>query len=227
MSQYFYATDVFSCIVDDTAIFLNLNTDQYLGLDGDRSRLFRRMVDDVHDADTERLAEELVAKGLLTRSSALGRPLAPSHVDLPKNPLLEPIYEETPKVSAGEFAAFVRACTAVHVSLRHRGTHQALRRFARSQARIRHSAQPFDLTRVRDLVRVFCHLRPIVYGAFDNCLYDSLVLGDFLQRHRVVSNCVLGVRTMPFEAHCWLQTNGFAANGIPEMIKRFVPILVV
>lgn len=227
MSQYFYAADVFSCVVDDTAIFLKLTTDQYLGLDGARSKLFQQLMRGIYDAETEALAAELVAKGLLTINRDAGRPLIAAAIRLPEDSLLEPIHEQPPRIRAVHFVAFIVACAAVRVSLRHRGTHHALRRFARSQMRIRVRAEPFDVARVRDLVRVFRHLRPIVYGAFDNCLYDSLVLGDFLSRFEVPSNCVLGVRTMPFEAHCWLQTNGLAANGIPEMIRRFEPILAL
>ena len=224
--EYFYSAEVFSCIVDGRAIFCNLKTDQYLGLDGDHSLLFQRMLLNVRDAQTEALAEELIAKQLLSASADSGRPPAPVKIEQPRESLLDPVFDDPPRVTARHFAAFVAACVSVRIALRHRSTHHALRRFGALQARIGRRALPFDLQRAQTLARIFRHLRPIVYRAYDNCLYDLLVFGDFLRRHNVRSNCILGVRTMPFEAHCWLQTDGRVVNGVPELVNRFVPILV-
>lgn len=58
-------------------------------------------------------------------------------------------------------------------------------------------------------------------------MLDSLVLIEFLALHDVFPDWVIGVKTLPFTAHSWVQTGRFVLNGNPGYVRGYVPILVV
>ena len=57
------------------------------------------------------------------------------------------------------------------------------------------------------------------------CLFRSYMLLRFLQRGGCDAKWVIGVRTWPFEAHCWLQLEDAALDDRSERLVRFQPIL--
>jgi hypothetical protein len=59
------------------------------------------------------------------------------------------------------------------------------------------------------------------------CLVRSFVLLRFLQRSGLNAQWVLGVRTWPFSAHCWLQLGDIALDDAPDRLAAFEPIYVV
>jgi len=86
---------------------------------------------------------------------------------------------------------------------------------------------PVDIALARRATEAFIRMRPLLFGAQDACLYDSLALTRFLSYYRQYPACVIGVRTAPFGAHCWVQEGGFVFNDAPEYVRRFTPILAV
>jgi hypothetical protein len=67
----------------------------------------------------------------------------------------------------------------------------------------------------------------LAYSATDECLFDSLVLGEFLAAYDIHPTLVLGISTNPFEAHAWLQDAHIVVGDRPTRVKRFTPILAV
>lgn len=59
------------------------------------------------------------------------------------------------------------------------------------------------------------------------CLMRSLQQRLFLAQEGLQAAWVFGVRTWPFEAHCWLQAGGVVLDDSAEHAAGFVPILVV
>lgn len=59
------------------------------------------------------------------------------------------------------------------------------------------------------------------------CLMRSLQQRLFLGRRGHAAAWVFGVRTWPFEAHCWLQAGTVVLDDTPAHAARFTPILVV
>jgi hypothetical protein len=86
---------------------------------------------------------------------------------------------------------------------------------------------PVDIAIARGATEAFIRLRPLLFGAQDACLYDSLCLVRFLSYYGQFPVCVIGVQTGPFGAHCWVQEGGFIFNDAPEYVRRFTPILAV
>jgi hypothetical protein len=85
----------------------------------------------------------------------------------------------------------------------------------------------FDVEVARRATAAFIYLRPLLFGAQDACLYDSIALTRFLSYYKQFPNCVIGVQTGPFGAHCWVQEGDFVLNDQPEYVRRFTPILAV
>lgn len=58
------------------------------------------------------------------------------------------------------------------------------------------------------------------------CLFRSFMLLSFLREQAQDANWVFGVRTRPFEAHCWVQAGPVVLNDSLDHVRNFVPIMV-
>lgn len=228
--RYYAPESVRMCFTRDTAIFLETKKDLYLSLDSESTRTLSRALSGVSDAETEQLCNELVQRGLLTARGRSARPLFPTETSVPESALLPDGYDdgERPAICMHHCARFAAAWMSVWLSLRFRSIHHAITRIERLN-KVKVSWRTDERTEddLRKLVRVFRYIRPFVYESRDQCLFDSLVLSDFLRRYHISSTCVIGVCTHPFEAHCWVQTDRFVITGSPEFARRYVPLLTV
>ena len=84
-----------------------------------------------------------------------------------------------------------------------------------------------SMAALRDAVSAYMRLRPFVFTAHDKCLHDSLTLVRFLARRGMFPAWVIGVRTRPFAAHSWVQSDGLVLNDVHEHVRTYTPILVV
>jgi hypothetical protein len=101
-----------------------------------------------------------------------------------------------------------------------------LRRIAQRQHRTRGQSR-ITLDDTQELVASFLKLCIWFYTADRHCLFDSLVLADFLTKKMIPCTFVIGVSTKPFLAHAWVQTGEFVLNDTAEHVQMFTPILAV
>lgn len=80
--------------------------------------------------------------------------------------------------------------------------------------------------RVKRTLRAFEHAR-ILRSAAEKCLPRSIALALRLARDGLAAQVVIGVRTNPFGAHCWVQREDEVLNDSVEEVLRFTPILVI
>ena len=59
------------------------------------------------------------------------------------------------------------------------------------------------------------------------CLFRSRLLLAFLHRSGLNATWVFGVRTWPFEAHCWLQVQDLVLDDTVDNVRGFTPIFLV
>jgi hypothetical protein len=83
-----------------------------------------------------------------------------------------------------------------------------------------------ELHTAQTLLSAFLNLRVWMYRRRGRCLFDTLVLLDFLARYGVFPSWVIGVRSVPFAAHSWVQHENAVLNGTPEFVRGYEPILV-
>lgn len=59
------------------------------------------------------------------------------------------------------------------------------------------------------------------------CLQRSYMMLDYLRRLGFDADWVIGVRTWPFAAHCWLQVEEVALDDDHERLAAYTPLMVV
>jgi hypothetical protein len=80
---------------------------------------------------------------------------------------------------------------------------------------------------VRRLVLTFLRLRSWVYTATDSCLVDSLALAYFLIAFGGRPLWIIGVKSKPFLAHCWVQHEHWVLNDTLQHVEDFKPIAFI
>lgn len=83
-----------------------------------------------------------------------------------------------------------------------------------------------DATRLERRVAAFRTWLP--WAPFPGvCLFRSFMLLAFLRRAHLDASWVFGVRTWPFEAHCWLQHGDLVLDDTADNVLGYTPIFRV
>lgn len=90
----------------------------------------------------------------------------------------------------------------------------------------RREDEPLDLVDVLGRVHVFRRLRRLFFSEKNRCLLNALALVLFLRSYGCFPHFVIGVKTLPFGAHSWVQHQQTLLEGDPASVCHFVPILV-
>jgi hypothetical protein len=235
MPRYALASHVFACLDGDQVVLLDLKQDRYFSFDSAKSRGLHAIVagwpvqpgeETAEVAASARIAESLLERGLLVRPEC---PTGSPSPALPKakNELLPDDYLESPSRRLGHLGAFVAATAIATLMLRVRSLERAVHRVRRRKARRQPQSVTFDAERTRELMTVFADLRPFLFSSRDQCLFESLVLIEFLALYGVFPSWVFGVRARPFAAHCWVQQESVVLNDTLEHLGRYTPIMAV
>jgi hypothetical protein len=209
------AQHVHLAVLGDDVVLLDVAADTYLCIPDGRAQL--RPSEGgaaVLPIDSEVLGE-LVAAGLVCTASA------PIRRRVPARPMddIGPPGEATPSV-----LEVIRLCASLwDLAWRYRGRPfgEVLAFAARAPA----CAADRHAEIIR-LARLF-HRLAIWLPMSRKCLVRSFVLLRFLQRSGLNAQWVIGVRTWPFSAHCWLQLDGVALDDAWERLVVYEPILAV
>jgi len=78
---------------------------------------------------------------------------------------------------------------------------------------------------LKECVSTFRRLRPYAFAARDQCLFHALALLHFLRSRGLTATWIIGVRTLPWAAHSWLQAGDDLLDATPEQVREYVPIL--
>jgi hypothetical protein len=239
MQPYFLASHVYPCISGQHVILMDLERDKYVAV-VPAQRLARwvrgwpvgtapetRSLEDA-DGNADALVSQLLAHGMLVTDPQAGKPAVPVTTIRPQRSLLEFDLDTRPKANAGQLWRFGGSCLQAQLSLKLRPIQsivEAMReRKARREAGVTGDADP---VRLRLLVTAFARLRPLFYTLRAACLLDSLTLLHFLGAEGIHPDWVFGVKTDPFDAHCWIQQGEVLLNDIPDRVRQYSPILVV
>lgn len=173
------------------------------------------------------LISQMLEQGMLVAEGGPGRPAAPLVIASPQRTLLEFDFDERLAAGPAQAARLALAWMCARSALALRPMYAIVRSAQARKARVppeRHAADP---ALERALVKAFVHLRPLFYTVRRACLLDSLTLVNFLAGHGVYPEWVFGVRTAPFDAHCWVQRGEVLFNDLPDRIRQYSPILKV
>lgn len=224
--RVFLDRQAFLCLTEQGAVFLDLKHDKYFGLGpADVAALQSLMMQGpAASVAATALAHGLVERGVLTFEPSKGKALTAVTVAAGSDVLAEAFTDDDPDVTLSDAYNFLKAFVSARLSLA-RGLQHAVMRTRGARAQVPRAA--LDVERARHLVRVFRHIRPLVFTAKDRCLLNSAVLVNFLRQYGISADWVFAVKSGPFRAHCWVQRDGFVFNDLPELVSSFTPIMVV
>ncbi len=231
--------DVYACLSDDRIVFLDLRKNEYLCLNPHNTQIAislfsgstrsditpakeKRATD---DEDTRLVVRALTNRGLLAQSGTNGNEATSVRFQAPESFLLPEGGRPMPTVRPGHWTAFLHASLTASWKLRWYSMQRTVRSIENRKQR-RDNTQATGNEPLRELVAIFHHLRPFYVRKY-LCLYDSLALVEFLAHYRLFPQWIFGVKTGPFNAHCWVQENDCVLNDAVEYVRGFTPIMAV
>jgi hypothetical protein len=230
MLPYGLSPDVHVCLSGDYFVFLDLNRDRYFALEasktGDLGRLVRGwpIRDRSATSSSRNVIHELTQKGLIVASSADCKEATPIEFEMPVSEHLDA--DVNPRLCRASVAAMLVSSLTAAISLRYRSLDRIANRIRRRR-QTSDDHRSLDIDEIKRLVSVFDYLRPFFFSARHACLLQSLALIEFLSRSGFFPSWVFGVRTEPFEAHCWVQQGGVVLNDAVDHVRRYSPIMIV
>ena len=239
MQPYLLARHVYPCVSGQHVVLMDLERDKYVAVvPAHRLAPWVRgwPVGALQTAGPalnaeggpDTLVAQMLAHGMLVTDPQLGKPAVPVTVARAVRGLVEFDLDIRPQAGAALLWRFGRSWLRAQLSLKLRPIQsivEAVRdRKARQAARGPRQADP---ARLRSLVAAFVRLRPLFYTLRSACLLDSLTLLHFLHAEGMHPEWVFGVKTEPFDAHCWVQEGEAVLNDLPDRVRQYSPILVV
>lgn len=213
------APEVGMAVVGEDLVFLDVPQDAYIclpsGAAAIRRASFGLLIDD------EAVCQDLADAGLIEHRAGVPRGQTPAPTptsDLRGQARVHP--------RLGEQCAF-GALTVLRSGDYHRRSLQQMLAIVRHRGDgpRRYSALAPDPELIRRAA-VFERLLPWAPRQ-EACLYRSFMLLRFLGDFGRDANWVFGVRTRPFEAHCWVQAGGVVLNDSMDHARTYAPILVI
>jgi hypothetical protein len=238
--RYLLSAHVHLCVTDDHVVLLDLNRDQYVGVGSAQMNALAACIQGWPTAAAPvagcvsgpgTAADALLAKlfdaGMLTTDPALGKEAKPLLMQRPEATLTESDLEARPQVSLGQVLNFLKSSAVARLALRRQPISSVVARVRARKERRATVACSVNFKAARQPVAAFLYLRPLLFGARNQCLFDSLALVEFLARYELFPAWVFGVQTGPFLAHSWVQEGAVIFNDTPDYVRRFTPILAV
>lgn len=207
---------VHAVTIGEDLVFLDVQADAYLCLVGAGQAVGLSSDGAVRPVDPG-AGEVLLEAGLAHQKppSARRQPPAKPIADLPaSNRAARP----------SEIAAAARACVATAAAFRFKPFSALVESAMTSRAFPIH--EPSSIEAVIEAAAVFARLRPWspVGG---RCLMRSHLQLQYLRGLGLAADWVIGVRTWPFMAHCWLQAGPVALDEDVERLVAYTPIMVI
>jgi hypothetical protein len=239
MQPYLLAPHVYLCVSGQHVVLMDLERDKYVAVvPAHRLAAWVRgwpvgsvqTPDSAHEANAgaDALVSQMLAHGMLVSDPQVGKPAVPVATARAMRSLVEFDLDTRPRAGAALLWRFGRCYLRAQISLKLRPIQSIVEvvraRKARGAARGPREADP---VRLRALVTAFTRLRPLFYTLRAACLLDSLTLVHFLGAEGIHPDWVFGVKTEPFDAHCWVQHGEVVLNDAPDRVRQFSPILVV
>ena len=240
MPPYLLAPHVFPCVSGQHVVLMDLERDKYVAVapahrlaDWVRGWPVGPPVDaaqasGIHNrgGDSDDLVPQLLAHGMLVTDPRLGKPAVPVAIPRPERTLVEFDFDIRPRASAAHLWRFARSCLRAQLALKLSPMQSIVQAVRERKARLERAARrpPPDIGAI---VTAFTRLRPLFYTPRAACLLDSLTLLHFLSADGIAPQWVFGVKTDPFDAHCWVQQGQVLFNDVPDRVRQYSPILVV
>ena len=237
-SDLLLTKQTFVALTDGMLVFLDLHRDKYSCLERRHTkpvcRLLGLPVEEEAESepsdyqDDKQVVQDLVDYGLVTRDPKEGRraEFVTQYSELKE--MLGYFPGEGPKVGFGDVVKFVNALIVTKTLLRFASMQRIIARVKHRKYRFyaKGGAAPDD-ERLNELVELYKILKPLILTVEDQCLFNSLLLIEFLACYRAYPNWYFGVRLNDFYAHCWVQEKNAILDDTVDRTCLNEPIMVV
>jgi hypothetical protein len=218
LARFLLPTHVYVRRTEDGAIFLDLEKDKYFAIGAREVACL-----DAGGTDAESVASELQGAGLLVQEN--GKPAIAVELPVPTSRLQITLGMEARRLVRWlDVLRFTAALVKATYKLKCRSLSYAARSVSKRKAKAIQRGHRWDEHRARRAAEIYVFLRAFAFTATDKCLFDSLVLVEFLATYGQFADWVIGVHTGPFEAHSWVQKDAFVLNGPAEYVRTYAPI---
>lgn len=234
--RYEFSQHIRFCNCDSGVVLLDLKSARYLGISRSDALNVATFVPSLREKfGRETIEPELVAPGKILEEllslnyiTDVNSPDPPREAQLPT--LTESAFnlatKSRPQIGSRHLLQYTQSFVTTVALLRFSTLEGIYKRYKRARQFFpsRSSSSP-DI--VRDMVNIHFHLSPFFYSAKNRCLFDSLVLYNFLLCNSIPGTWVVGVKTRPFSAHSWVQYEHIVLNDTSDHCRIFNPILAV
>lgn len=210
------------CVTGDRAIFVDLATGRYFCLSRDLDVAFRQLhAEQAVCGRLEDAIDRLASDGLLVHEAGSEHPhLLPHPPRLTTGTVIQGSGRQTTAIVARALLAQIRA----PILLRTRRLSDILE-MVRTRRNRRRGARDAHHATVRDINAAF-DATNLIFPPFGRCLPRSLAFVLVCNDLNIWPSLVIGVRTNPFVAHCWVQQEHEILQDDSGEAARFTPILV-
>lgn len=222
------APDVSYCKADGRIVFLDLNNERYFQLNERQTGWFDRLIADGSDgasAPEWRLAKRLKDMGLLTEASEQTPPLTDFTRYTVSTSLLDYPHKQPVRASLADLPPIGWTAALTVAALRFSRLRTVLKNHSSKKSDLGGQG-PVPAAVGRSLAARFIAWSPALFTSHDACLFRSLALARFLLANHFPTDIVIGVRSQPFRAHCWVQAGEMVFNEHLEIARDYCPVLV-
>ena len=213
---------LFHCCSGARAIFLDSATNRYFALPPQLERAFQKIRNKVSLIDHElQFAETLISCGVLSHAPSSvsvnwPQPIPPPIGDLPRFGIARPT------ASLILRAVYARLWARGFVNRNGiGGLRRAFDRLSNQGPSLRSEGVDPRLAQLRSAFEIVDKLS----SPRDQCLPRSLAMHRLAKRGGAKTQIILGVRTEPFAAHCWVEFEQQVVSGDFEQARLFTPIM--
>jgi len=238
MSVYYLPHYVSACISNNEIIFLDAKRDNYYSFPLPASKLLAPLAEtrslDISKLTTLPEGNVFIENGILTKlikekmlickqdnrklfsSRQYHKPLSDC-----SNAHFTPFYP----ITFQYVLLFLRAFFWAILTTKILGIYQTLEITAKKRTNIRKNKPSITEGDLQEIMQIFRQIRIFFYTARNHCYFDCAVLSRFLKDSGYDAVWVFGVKTDPFEAHCWVQVNEVVMTDWQLTVDSFTPIM--
>jgi hypothetical protein len=238
MQPYLLAAHVYPCVTGQHVVLMDLERDKYIAVAPAHrlapwvrgwpvSAAAGDCADPDSHADPDPLVSQMLAQGMLVSDPQLGKPAQPLTAVAARGSLVQFDLDARRQSFAADLPRLAVGHARARLSLAVRPIQSLVESVRERKARGAGKAAPADERLLRARVRAFTRLRPLFYTVRGACLLDSLTLLNFLAPEGIHPDWVFGVKTEPFDAHCWVQQGEMLLNDVPDRVRQYSPLLIV
>ncbi len=211
------------CIAGDRIILLDVEELRYLGLPSVREQAFFRLLDEQGTCDKDDPGlRDLLADGIVEQSKIPC--VIRAGPDIP-SPTSDFRNVASKYVSYRFFLRAVSWELRVAARLRLQPVSTMVSRLSSAQRSSATSCRRTQGT-LLDVAAAFERTQ-LLLGRKDRCLVRSIAMFSLYWSLGIATKLVIGVRSDPFTAHCWVQHEAQVLNDVAEHARSFTPIWVL